>query len=530
MHDFSLRCRPEDSALAQFGLLLLSSVLLCGVVLAATLSENQLASKTAGPGTDDFVALNFSYTGDRVLNGTSLSYGSALSFGQDADWSMASYEKDDDSWDAGQDFLAVDHDSDGAYTSRNDTIVNGSVSGLSSGASLVEQPPWSKFAFFDGQGNGWSPENDTIIRDYDNDTLFTAGSDFNLSGTLSEGDELLDSRPGDWQRISFYNSSQGISWQPANDSIVLENSTSGDFHGIYNSLEDRVLAGNSSLANGSQLYDTRPEDWVDVKFRNGSSPGWSASDDGIANDTAGKGTYSTRNDSIVNGRRLSGNEVLDATNPFTGDPGLAFRDSGDGSWNVNDDLIIEDYGNLTLSKNNDTRVAGTPPAESTPYSYSDSFHPNWTLASYDSSDTGGFNLSEDAVVLDDDNNSVFGHELNSLTVENASTAGKDDIDALRLWAENTGDTSFTTGDSLLDNATYSDGHWAFEDMTYTFTSGQDFYVTANISAGAIGMPELQLRVPALNDVDGNGTYNDTADRGLFVSGTSDTGGLTGTAS
>ncbi|MFB6190026.1 MAG: PGF-pre-PGF domain-containing protein, partial [Candidatus Nanohaloarchaea archaeon] len=54
------------------------------------------------------------------------------------------------------------------------------------------------------------------------------------------------------------------------------------------------------------------------------------------------------------------------------------------------------------------------------------------------------------------------------------------------------------------------------------------YVTANISNDPVNMPELQLEVPELNDVDGNGTLNDTADTGFFVNGSSDTGGVTGT--
>lgn len=538
MPDLSSDFSRTVKGLGRTALLSAAILALIAAVASASLSENPLASQTVGPGAENVVALNFTFDGDQVLNGSMLEYNYTLdNFSQVSAWDIDSY---DDSpggnWDSSSDFLANDTDEDGVYTSRNDTVIAGTLN-LANGDGLVEGNPWGNVTFYDDGDGSYNASDDAIVNDFDNDSYVTnATLDVKLNGTssLSEGALLQVSKPENWTNVSFNETGAKAGWQFSADAVILHNDTTNwPFNETYNADGDILIAGSAPEDNASVVYD-RPSRWTDIKFYNGSEMGWDEADDAIVNDTAGNGTYSTRNDTTINGTNLSDGVELSESNPFTSDPGLAFNDSEpDGNWSSGD-VILRDYGNLTVSSDNDTLIAGTAPGEGVSYTNQSDFYHNWTLYSVDKNEDGGaYNSSTDSIVYDDDNNSVFGHQLNALTMEVGGSATEQDIENIALWAENdsTSDDSVFDGyssEAKLGNLSYESNRWVIGNLTWNFTSSEPFYATVNVSDDPIGMPGLQLEVSALNDNDGSGTLNDTGDTGFFVKNISDTGGLTGT--
>jgi len=199
------------------------------------------------------------------------------------------------------------------------------------------------------------------------------------------------------------------------------------------------------------------------------------------------------------------------------DPKVVWIDNGNGQFdNTSVDTLL-----LNTTGSNPNGTDGTNVASWSEWKYRDG----------EASNNGAYDDGED-IVIDADNNSCYGDELNAVTFKNLGTADNNDI-TLTLWVENGTTPGFQpTEDYQLPvsgprNATWDGDGWYLSGLSWSLDVGDSdtFYVVANISRVATAGHTIQIQIPPLLDSNSNGGY-DSGDEGLFLASTDDTGNIT----
>ncbi|KXA96048.1 hypothetical protein AKJ37_06160, partial [candidate division MSBL1 archaeon SCGC-AAA259I09] len=170
---------------------------------ATSVTNNNAPLATVPEGTENVPIMEFTfvYGGDELLDGT-ISSGTATSNGQDGDWSIDYYNPYvGDAWDHDHDLLALDDDSDGAYTGIADSLIAGTASnGDSITGANSQDADWSIDSIDNTDGDAWNPSVDVLTLDEDGDDAYTGIADTLIAGTASNGDSITgaNSQDADW--------------------------------------------------------------------------------------------------------------------------------------------------------------------------------------------------------------------------------------------------------------------------------------------------------------------------------------------
>ena len=191
-----------------------------------------------------------------------------------------------------------------------------------------------------------------------------------------------------------------------NDILITDDGGSGTF----SKSGDDVLAGSSPL-NGWTLDNNNP--WNSGTHTVGmmdsnSGDGWDPGSDIIVRDMFSGGTVSTRNDSAVNTGDDSQVQTAPGTslNPIDSSSNNIFYVSGDESLDSGEEIVFDNDSDGRFTREEDLLIAGSDQSEGVNVTYTDSVPARMGLASYDENG-GGFTASEDVVVFDRDNDSMF---------------------------------------------------------------------------------------------------------------------------
>lgn len=186
--------------------------------------------------------------------------------------------------------------------------------------------------------------------------------------------------------------------------------TDGGGSGTFSKSSDTVLAGSSPV-NGWSLDNNNP--WNSgthtvAMMDSNNGDGWDPGSDIIIRDYNSGGTVSTSEDGAVNtgqngavdtsaGRSLSSIDMASGNKYYvSSDEGL---DSGE-------EVVFDNDSDMRFTKNADMVVAGSDQTEGTPVTFTDRVPTRMRIASYDENG-GGFDPSEDVVVFNRDNDTMF---------------------------------------------------------------------------------------------------------------------------
>lgn len=171
-------------------------------------------------------------------------------------------------WSGSRDTILKDRNEGGTYSKVADTVINaeGGVE-ASSGTSLTKLNTVTQtdLMWVDVDQNGNYDQGDEIVRDLDEDQLYTKRSDQHLAGvSLTVAGQGTPLRTfNNWKNkqkpVLFHDNSSGDQWNSSEDSIVYDT----DSDGVYTSQSDTVIQGTaSSSIQGTELQETGRTDFT----------------------------------------------------------------------------------------------------------------------------------------------------------------------------------------------------------------------------------------------------------------------------
>ena len=191
-----------------------------------------------------------------------------------------------------------------------------------------------------------------------------------------------------------------------NDILITDDGGSGTF----SKSSDDVLAGSSPL-NGWTLDNNNP--WNSgthtvAMMDSNSGDGWDPGSDIIVRDRFSGGTVSTRNDSALNTGDDSSVETAPGTslNALNSISNSIYYVSSDQGLDSGEEVVFDNDSDERFTREEDLMIAGSEQTEGTNVTFTDNVPERMGLASYDENG-GGFSASEDVVVFDRDNDSIF---------------------------------------------------------------------------------------------------------------------------
>lgn len=377
--------------------------------------------------TSDFLGQDLDQDGaytsaaDQTLIGTGNEppTGTTLTPGEDPDWTINSYDKNNGgNWDNNNDLLAIDNDSDGAYTDAVDVLIDadgdltsgsGSTS-LSSGDSLYDIESDDLIV----ADNLISPS--IVWQDSDNDSKYTDQADIVLGGVAPPVQTILEtSNPFTTAPIiSFVDQGTSNLWESGNDLIIQDD----DKDGVYTSSADLFIdndgiittgAGSQDISTaGTQLFSFSSSDDI-YWFDNDSSSDWSSGDGlwlsgGVENNIFNS---SEGDDAIILGNLNDGSSIgveLDNGNPVDN---FAYAEGG--GYSSGKDIFYENVaGELTYSSGADSIIAGsgTTPDSGDTLITSNPFTDAPQIAFYDDGSTI-YEDGNDAIIRDYHNGGTY---------------------------------------------------------------------------------------------------------------------------
>jgi hypothetical protein len=223
--------------------------------------------------------------------------------------SISAYVGDDDCcYNSSEDAIIRDWHGGGTFSTRDDRVIAGSVTGAIEAGTQYSQEngfvdAWELDVIDASQGGAWSSNQDTILKDRNEGGTFSVAQDtvVNSGGEVSSegGTDIyrLDTFVSDSKMYADVDSSGDYS---PGDEIFMDQ----DHDGHYTSRSDDQLAGISlrTAGSGTGLEEGNPwsGDSKPVMFYDAESGDeWNISEDAVIQDIDGDGTYTAYGDTVV---------------------------------------------------------------------------------------------------------------------------------------------------------------------------------------------------------------------------------------
>lgn len=391
--------------------------------------------------------------------------------------------------------MALDDDSDDAYTSGADTVLAGTAP--SPGQTLEESgqsADWNSdpdyLSYYDDtSGDAWDSNVDAIFKDANDNNQFDSGEKViagtaPTAGTAETGDGVRDS---DWENVLTYDFSDGDAWDSSNDAIILDEH--GDLTANkYSDSGDTTVAGTAPAdGTGYTSTDSFDADWSLDSIDATDGGTYDSASDTILIDLGDSGTYSSQQDGVVS---TGDDATIDAGHgasmiDLDESTYLAVDDAGDGfELGTDDDIVTDDDADDVFTAQSDDVLAGTAPSAATSLTTT---NPDWKVRYVDVSTSSQWESGSDTIAFDADANDTWRDEISQITVTNVATdeLGDAQITSIKAWAEDGTTAGFqSTQDTDITSSPSWDGeNWTIPVTPTDIPSGnQRFYVTVNLKS------------------------------------------------
>lgn len=258
--------------------------------------------------------------------------------------SISVYHSGSNAFNQDEDAIIKDYGGGGTFSTRSDTVVAGSFSeDFEEGTEYTTlgglESEWTLGVVQQFEGSEWDPNQDAIIRDYDEGGTYSPNADqvINHGGEVeADGGEPLTRLNAVPESDLMWVDNDGDERYTPGDELFIDRDGSGQ----YTSRPDRHLAGASlsGVGEGSELVTDNP--WIDDQYPVGfmyemGDSEWNSSRDSIVHDIDADGVFTARSDTVVSGDRTEaspGDELIgtDRTD-FTSVDVTAFITDGNSS-------------------------------------------------------------------------------------------------------------------------------------------------------------------------------------------------------